>query len=243
MGRSRKPLYGQLYRGVESLSLRRILKCLFGVHCGALTLKTQTKIQTSRCMPDTNITYTKPVLCTYDNSLEKEWFVYFDITDTLTNITKRKQFRNGINYYKTLKDRLIAGEQLCKYWEEKLKTGWSPFLYSVNRLNKMGFVEAIDFALSKCQVSKKTKLDYECTANFFKDAAKKLNLHNAIVTGIKRQHIKLLLEQIKTNRKWSNFSYNKNLGYFSGILSRLVEFEIIEHSLSWHKIFAGCRNG
>lgn len=176
------------------------------------------------------ITYSKPVLCTYDNSLEKDWFVYFDVTDPSTGITKRKQFRGGINYWKSVKERLIAGEQLRKYWEEKLKHGWSPFLHSASRLNNMRFNEAIDFALTKCKVAEKTKKDYKCTANFFKEAAKEMNLDKALVTGIKKQHIKLLLDQIVQDRNWSNYAYNKNLGYFSGILSRLEEFEIIEHN-------------
>lgn len=35
-------------------------------------------------------TWTDPVLCSYSFDLSKEWFVYFDITDTETQITKRK---------------------------------------------------------------------------------------------------------------------------------------------------------
>jgi len=176
------------------------------------------------------IIYTSPAICSYDQSIEKNWFVYFDITDPETDVTIRKQFRGGINYYKTVKDRSFAAEQLRRHWEEKLKNGWSPFVLSINTLNKMRFNEAIDFALSKCQLAKKTKAGYSGTAEFFKAAAKKSNLDNALMIGIKRQHIKLLLDQIKAERSWSNHAYNKNLGYFAGILSRLVDFEIIEHN-------------
>ena len=165
------------------------------------------------------IIYTSPAICSYDQSIDKNWFVYFDITDPETDVTIRKQFRGGINYYKTVKDRLFAAEQLRRHWEEKLKNGWSPFILSINTLNKMRFNEAIDFALSKCQLAKKTKAGYSGTAEFFKAAAKKSNLDNALMIGIKRQHIKLLLDQIKAERSWSNHAYNKNLGYFAGILS------------------------
>ena len=177
------------------------------------------------------IIYTSPAVCSYDQSIEKNWFVYFDVTDTETDVTIRKQFRGGINYYKTVKDRELAAEQLRRFWDEKLKTGWSPFINTgVNKLNRMRFNEAIDFALSKCQLAKKTKAGYSGTAEFFKAAAKKMNLDNALMIAIKRQHIKILLDDIKEERSWSNHAYNKNIGYFAGILSRLVDFEIIENN-------------
>lgn len=179
----------------------------------------------------TGISFSDVVLCTYDNDLTKPWFVYFDVTDHSTGITLRKQFRGGINYSSELKDRLILGNELRKFWQERLKQGWSPFPFSAaGNLSKMKFCEALDWALAKCVTATKTKLGYGCTVNYFKTAAKKLNLHNALITGIKRQHIKLMLDQIKEDRKWSNHAYNKNTTYLCGVLSRLVEYDIIDHN-------------
>ncbi len=45
------------------------------------------------------ISFTEPVLCTYDDNLSKSWFVYFDVTNDLTGDTTRKQFRGGINFF------------------------------------------------------------------------------------------------------------------------------------------------
>jgi hypothetical protein len=135
-------------------------------------------------------------LCTYENNLSKAWFVYFDITDLSTGVTIRKQFRGDINYYKSIKERLWAGIQLKKYWEDRLKHGWSPFVNSgVNSLSRMGFSEALDWALLKCQVAAKTKLDYAVTVKFFKAAAKKLHYDKALIVTIKRQQMLLILDK------------------------------------------------
>lgn len=175
--------------------------------------------------------YSAPQLCDWALDLSKAWFIYFDITDPSTGITTRKQFRGGINYYPTVKERLHQGNLLVKYWAERLKNGWTPFEHSVvNSLSKMKFNEALDFALAKCELAKKTKLGYLGAVNFFKAAANKLHYDHLQITQVKRQHIKLMLDHIKQERSWSNHAYNKNLGYLSGVLSRLVDYEIIENN-------------
>lgn len=179
----------------------------------------------------TGTSYSDVELCTYGEDITKSWFVYFDFTDHSTGLTVRKQFRGGINYSGDVKERLLLGDELRKFWQQRLKDGWSPFVHSgVNSLSKMKFNEALDWALSKCQASSKTKRDYAGTVGFFKKAAKKLNLDKALITGIKRQHILLMLDEIKKERSWSNNAYNKNTGYISGVLSRLVKYEVIEHN-------------
>lgn len=184
-------------------------------------------------MPD--YFFTAVELCTYDDDITKPWFVYFDITDRQTGITLRKQFRGGINFYKNIKERLKHGEELRKFWEERLKYGWTPFEHSsASSLSKMKFNEALDWALSKCKVAKKTKSGYTGAVEFFKVAAKKLHLDKAYITGIRRQHIRLMLDQITEDRKWSNHAYNKNANYISGVFSRLIEYEIIENNPAHH---------
>lgn len=169
-------------------------------------------------------------------NLSAAWYIGFSVTDTETGVTIRKQYRGGINLEKDLKARLKAAEAVRSFWENELKSGWSPFDYKEpSPFVKMTFNDALDFALERCQVATKTKLDYTCTVNFFKEAAEKKALSESLITGITRQHIRLLLEYIQKERNWSNHAYNKNLGYLAGILSRLVDFEIIENNPA-HKI-------
>jgi len=180
--------------------------------------------------------FTPPELCTYNNDLSKSWFVYFDYTDELSKKTVRRQFRGTLNRYTKLKDRLAAGNELKKFWAEELKAGWSPFLNpAINDLSKLRFNESLDWALKKCNVAGKTKQGYTGTVEFFKKAAIALHLDKALITGIKKQHIMLLLDHIREERAWSNHAYNKNANYISGVFSRLEKYEIIEHNPA-HKI-------
>ncbi len=181
------------------------------------------------------VSYTEPQLCHYNYDLKKAWFVHFDITDLVTGTTLRKQFRGGINYEKSKEERVRRGNAIKKYWSNKLADGWSPFkrkseIITETDLNNLTFNKAVDFALSKCKVASKTKQDYSGTCEFFKDAAIELGLSKMPITDIKRMHIKLMLEHITNKRKWSNKSYNKNIGYFRSVLSHLEEWEIIEYN-------------
>lgn len=177
------------------------------------------------------ISFTAPELCSYDGDISRPWFVYFDIKDQATGITLRKQFRGGINYSSDPKERMRMGTTLKNFWADRLKAGWTPFVNtSASSLSKMKFNEALDWALLKCNTASKTKRDYKCTVGFFKQAAKSLLIDKAFITGITRQHIMLMLDHIKTVRKWSNNAYNKNTVYISGVLSRLVEYQVIENN-------------
>lgn len=178
------------------------------------------------------ITWTEPVLCHYNYDLSKAWFVHFDIVNEGTGEKKRIQKRGGINHYKNREDRLKAGNALRKFWKEKLENGWSPFgeikgalVFPTTPLN-----DAIDFALSKCDVAGKTLAGYRGTVRFFKKAATELGLSRKPVKEIDRQHILLLLERIRETRKWSNHAYNKHLGYFCAILGRLVKWNALKYN-------------
>lgn len=92
----------------------------------------------------------------------------------------------------------------------------------------MGFNDALEFALSKCNVATKTKSDYRCTLRFFKSAAEHFNIHKKAIVEIKRVHIKAMLEHVHQSRSWSNHAYNKNIGNLRAIIDRLIEWDIIE---------------
>ena len=102
--------------------------------------------------------YTKPTLCHYDYDLSKAWFVWFDITNPQTKEVKRKQFKGGINFIKTVDERLQAGQALATFWKNRLKNGWTPFVIkqiAVKDFSRMKFSEALEFALDNCTVARK----------------------------------------------------------------------------------------
>lgn len=172
--------------------------------------------------------YSDPKLCTYKLDITKPWFVDFTCIDDNGNKIY-KQFRGGINYFHSKEERLRAGNALILYWKRRLREGWSPWEENhTPDTQNMQLNEAIDFALSQCFVAKKTKQGYRSTCGFFKEAASCLGYSRLPISSLKRTHIKILLQYIKEKRGWSNTAYNRNLASFKSVLSRLIDWEILE---------------
>ncbi|WP_295093824.1 tyrosine-type recombinase/integrase [uncultured Flavobacterium sp.] len=170
--------------------------------------------------------YSTPKVVKYDD-LSKPWFVYFRYNQKLF------RYKFGINYINNYKKRLIEANSIRDVLHDKLKNGWNPNIPDVvNNFKSMTFSEALDFALEKksAHLGKKTFCGYESTVKFIKNALPSSNMKNLLICDTKRAHIKLLLEKTKEQRKWSNKSFNKNLGYLKAILSELIQWDIIEHN-------------
>lgn len=176
----------------------------------------------------------------------KNWYVWFRFLDEKTGQRKLIIKKCGVNAKDIpTRERIAILNALKKAIKFKLeKQGWNPInntypfktpeQIELERLQYMTFNESLDFALSKCDVATKTKLDYGTTCRFFKLGAEQLNLDKKPIKEIKRLHIKLMLEHIKKERKWSNKSYNKNLGYLGAVVDRLLDWEIIETNPAHH---------
>lgn len=170
----------------------------------------------------------------------KLWYVWFRFLDQKSNqmklVIKKGQANNSDL---TTKERMLQLNALKKAIQFKLEVqGWDPITNTypkktpeeieMERLQSLGFTQALDYALTKCNVATKTKLDYGTTIRFFKLAAEQIGLAHKPIVEIKRHHIKLIMEQIKKERKWSNKAFNKNLVYAGAVIDRLLDWEIIE---------------
>jgi integrase len=170
--------------------------------------------------------YSIPKVVKYDDP-SKPWFVYFRYDGKLY------RYKYGINYITNLKKREIEANLLRDALLEKLKDGWNPNVPDlISAQSNFTLSEALDFSLEKKKLTlaDKTKIDYSCTVKFSKEAIKTLQLNNLPIVVTKRIHIKLILEKIKEQRKWSNKAFNKNLGYLKAILSELMQWDIIENN-------------
>lgn len=168
--------------------------------------------------------FSKPKVIKYDD-LNKPWLIYFRYDGKLI----RKKY--GINYIKDYKKRLSEANIICDALHKKLKEGWNPFLSDLNvdYGHSMTIPEALNFAMKKKEsLAESSKDHYDLMVKWTITAVNNLNLQSAAITDIKRVHIKAIMENIKTTRKWSNNAYNKNLGYLRAILSELIEWEIID---------------
>jgi integrase len=155
----------------------------------------------------------------------KYWYVHFRYNG------KQFRFKYGLNLIPDEVEKEKEFIFLRDALHEKLKGGWNPQIPEIVALkNDLSFVNALDFALEKKKPSlvKKTYSSYNGTVRFIKTATKNTGLEHLEISDTKRAHIKLIMENAKDQRKWSNNAYNKHLNHLKAILSELIQWDIIE---------------
>lgn len=175
----------------------------------------------------TAITWTEPQLCTYDGDLSQSWFVYFDITDQLTGTTIRKQFRSGINYWKSRDERTREGNALKKFWKIKLESGtYNPF-----RKISDGPVQiptTVEDAIRKIHDLKKTSLKEKSRRNYndisrmfinwlTANGYNKLKLYQ--FTG---QFAQAYMDYLIVEKKYAGRTYNNQLGMLNTFFNMMA---------------------
>lgn len=152
------------------------------------------------------------------------WYVY------LRYNSKKKVYKADLNKISNLKEREREANVLIKVLYEQLKSGWNPLDKTQSLLNSMRFLDALDYAIEKKKenLAPKTYLDYSGTIRYIKKATNDCCLDFLEIKEVKRIHIKTIIHKAKTNRSWSNKSYNKNLNYLKAVLSELIQWDILE---------------
>lgn len=169
--------------------------------------------------------YTTPKL---NKTKPNAWYIGFSYNG------KSCRFKLDFNRIKDLGERELEFKSMIEVMKINLKKGWNPFIKGSLSPAKpevqKNITEALDFAIEKKTplLAPTTVEDYKATIRFFNSAAKKLKYDKLSSSEIKRTHIKQIFDKIKTDRNWSNKSYNKNLGYLKAIFSEMLEWDIIE---------------
>lgn len=200
--------------------------------------------------------FTVPAVCPKQpkpSDLNRPWYVFFRFFDPATEQWVLIKEKKGINRFKNFKERVAEANALCEVLHEYLKDGWNPITKAfdvkatddpfgqINELSKIPFKKAIDFALQQCNISARTLANYRNSAKRIMAASRSVEIPGTIskyhynfstipVDEISRKHIKILLDHCKQSFGWSNKAYNKHMGYFKSILSRLVECEVIANN-------------
>jgi len=175
--------------------------------------------------------YTVPKVVKYDD-LSKSWYVYFRYNG------EKFTYKKGINYIKDYKTRLSEANALATALHDRLKRDWNPSIPELESFDpNMKIGEALEFAMTKKRetLAKRTASDYTSSLAFFLNATKKLHMEHLLINDVKRVHVRTIFDQIKKDKKWSNKSYNKNLGYIKAIFSELIQWDKIENNPA-HKI-------
>lgn len=178
--------------------------------------------------------YTVPVLCTTN---PKEWFVYFKFFHA--GKWYERKLREGINRIKEKKQRRIEAEGLCEARHQWLKWGWNPIIDPDYKLRKvatkagvasMGFNDAMDFAVSKKKLAKKSKQDYSNILKHLKEIATTYGFAAIEIAQFEPFHVLELMDRISLERKLSNNSYNKYLDVMRSMFTVLKRRQVVKYN-------------
>lgn len=175
--------------------------------------------------------YTEPTIV----KAAKGWHLKFTVNGTV----KRMFFKDlRLNRIKDLGERETAFNIVREQISQELKSRKNQSTeapkptYALD--NSLGddwtLSYALDFALEKKRekLARKTYHDYKGTIKYVQTAIVALKYQKLPVKETTRKHIKFIMEQVKKDRQWSDYAYNKNLGYLQGVMSALVKWFIIE---------------
>jgi len=161
----------------------------------------------------------------------QKWYVRF-----LWN-GKEIRVKSNLNKLSGDLEKEVAAEVLRVEIFKNLKKGFLPKLRVNHAIpappsSSMRLLEGLDLGLEKKKpnLAHKSYLDYKCTVKHVKLAIERLNYKSLMLRDTKKFHVKTILEEVRSFRKWSNGAYNKNLCYLQSVLSELVEWEIIDHN-------------
>lgn len=170
--------------------------------------------------------FTTPKVKSYPIESGKDWYVWFRF-----NNGNPIRIKEGINKIPDFNERLENANILAEILHEKLIKGWIPIKQkAVITKDSLTLSQAIDFGLEKkkASISEETYKDYRNMVNWFKNAAEKLEINLIPISTCERYHVKLIMEHLHKEKKWTNKNFNKNLGYIKPIFSELVEWEYIK---------------
>lgn len=194
--------------------------------------------------------YTIPAICPATpkaSDIHRPWYVFFRFHNAITGKWVMFKLKKGINSYHNYKERLKEAHALRDALIDALEEGWNPItkkienrepdpLDEINELSEMPFKKAVLHALSSCQVAPRTLKNYTNSVKRILQQSRRVRVGEQDkiydftripVNQIRKKHIKLLLDHCKKEFNWSNKAFNKHMGYFKSVLSRLVHDEII----------------
>lgn len=188
-----------------------------------------------------------------DQDITKDWYVEIKFQDPDTGEKFRKQKRDGMNYYKDLASRYEFAKTVMKALKNKILEGWNPFIknkssiyLALSDLSAMTFNEALEYGLKskKPSLEPKSYTDIRGVKDFAKVAAVKCRLSYLPIGETRKKHIKILMDQIASDRqavydkapkgkkyhgkKFTGNSYNKYRTFLQVIFAELEELEAID---------------
>jgi integrase len=177
--------------------------------------------------------YTKPVLC----STSEEWYIYFSFYHAGKWYDVKR--REGINRIKKISQKRIEAEGLVEARYMWLKEGWNPIIDPKFKLQniktesaakQMLLCDALEFALSKKKLAKKSLHDYSNILKHVRTSASNMGYDYLPISMLERFNIMELMDRLQSDRKLSNHAYNKYLDCIRAMLTVLETRQAIKYN-------------
>jgi integrase len=177
--------------------------------------------------------------------LSKTWRVWFRFfhSGKWSYISRKGDHSRTLGSIKNFKERLAFAGDIQAALKYRLEVmGWNPITNSyptktakeieVERLSKLSFSEALDFAYKKKKPdwSHKTGQDYSSIIKYLKQAGNALGFTYTPIKELRRPHYKLLLEEVTGLRALAPTGYNKYREFLSSLITEMVEWDVVEHN-------------
>jgi integrase len=170
-------------------------------------------------------------------STKKPWKIHYRFYDPTFDKPHQVTVKAGINKIKDLNQRREMVEDLIRLEKEKLLVkGYNPITNSQIEYLAMDsdispntlFVEALNKALGKLSIARRTKIDVKSVIKGVETASKQLRIDTLPISAISRKHLKKVLEQCgKNNSRWSARRFNLYRAYLLMLFKELVELETV----------------
>lgn len=161
-----------------------------------------------------------------NKSKENAWYVHLRYNGI------QKRYKKNLNLIADLKERERYFTLMADALHEKLQQGWNPLIKEPEEIKEkaMTIIAALKFSLDKKKpkIADKSYKDYNSTLGFILTAIKKLEKESLPINELNRLNVKLILENMASERKATNKTFNKYLDHFRAILGELIQWDILE---------------
>lgn len=167
----------------------------------------------------------------------KQWYVYYYFRNPQTGKMQKFIYKEGINRYKTVKERKELARQLADAYHDLLKIGFDPFtkegvpIHDFEANKTYTLIEALNYVLkdkiNTWKTSTATNMVFRI--NTFIAWCKKVHIANLDVTKITKKHI---IAYLKSQDHLSATSINNNRRALSAIFGVLSGEGIINTNIA-----------
>lgn len=182
----------------------------------------------------TNKRYTEPKVYPKSRDPQKAWFVAFRFFNPATGKMQEFQYRDNINSFDNITERLRRAKIVAKSLSELLKDGWNPFEKIIEAEEEKPIIkpllESIDdlLVVVRAGLTKKSWITYRDMRNQFAKWLISKRYDKIMPDMFSEQKARAYLDYCLVEKKYSGKSHNAHLGFLKSIFTKLLDRSIVK---------------